>query len=190
VIGAIHLDVCACVVAWLRAARAASAVRFIISETSYICDLVFERLAQHFEHVPAEFQHLVQKQHAVMGQTHLARPRLRPAAGKRGVRNGVMGCAKRPIDEKAGARRQQPGDRVHGRNFEGVVERQRRQDRRQPSRYHRLAGTRRTHQQQVVAASRRDFQRSPCQQLPAHISEVEGPRPTNRRRRRWRCLNG
>ena len=140
--------------------------------------------------MPAEFQHLVQKQHAVMGQAHLARPRLRPAAGERGVRNGVMRCAKRPIDEQAGARRQQPGDRVHGRDFEGVVERQWRQDRRQPSRYHRLAGTRRTHQQQVVAASRRDFQRPPCQQLPAHISEVEGPRPPNRRRRRWRCLNG
>jgi hypothetical protein len=86
VIGAIHLDVCACVVAWLRAARAASAVRFIISETSYICDLVFERLAQHFEHVPSGLRQLIQTEHPMVRQQYLPRSRYlsptdQPASG-------------------------------------------------------------------------------------------------------------
>ena len=56
-----------------------------------------ERLAQHFEHVPAELEHLVEEQHAVMGEADLARPRLRSAADQRGVRDRVVRRAKRPL---------------------------------------------------------------------------------------------
>ena len=33
----------------------------------------FERLTQHLEHVPAELEHLVEKQHAVVGEADFAR---------------------------------------------------------------------------------------------------------------------
>ena len=44
-----------------------------------------ERLAQHLEDVPAEFEHFIEKEHAVMGEAHLAGAWMRSAAGKRGV---------------------------------------------------------------------------------------------------------
>jgi len=49
--GAIHRDVCACVVAWFRAASAASAARSRISETEEVCDPVLDRKIgfDHFE---------------------------------------------------------------------------------------------------------------------------------------------
>ena len=40
----------------------------------------FQRLAQHFQRVPAPFRQLVEEQHAVMGQRDLAGSRIRPAA--------------------------------------------------------------------------------------------------------------
>ena len=39
---------------------------------------VFERLPQDLEHVAAELEHLVEKQHAVVGEADLAGARLRP----------------------------------------------------------------------------------------------------------------
>ena len=63
-----------------------------------------ERLAEHFEDVAAELEHLVEKQHAVMGETDFARPRLRPAADQRGVRDRVMRRAEWAIDQQPSAR--------------------------------------------------------------------------------------
>ena len=57
----------------------------------------FERLPQHLEHVAAELEHLVEKEHAVMREAHLARPRLRAAADQRRVRDRVMRRAERAL---------------------------------------------------------------------------------------------
>ena len=72
---------------------------------------------------------------------------------------------------------------MDGGHLERFVERQRRQDSRHPSRHHRLAGAGRTDQQQVVAAGRRDFERSARQQLTADIGKI-GLRRWHRRLRR------
>jgi hypothetical protein len=58
------------------------------------------------------------------------------------------------------------------RAFQGLVERQRRRNPRQPPRQHRLASPRRTAEQQVVPPSRGDLQRPAREQLPAHVREV------------------
>ena len=58
-----------------------------------------DRLAEYFQHMTAEFEHLVEKQHAVMREGDLAGPRLRSTADQRRIRDRVMRCAKRPLDD-------------------------------------------------------------------------------------------
>ena len=50
----------------------------------------------------AEFEHLVEKQHAVVREAHFARPRLRAAADERGIRDRVMRRAERAIAQEPG----------------------------------------------------------------------------------------
>ena len=68
-----------------------------------------------------------------------------------GARNG------RAVTRPAAPRR--PGDRLDARDLDRLVGVERRQDRRQPAREHRLAGARRALQEQVVAARRGDLER-------------------------------
>ena len=136
---------------------------------------LLERLAQHLEHMPAELEHLVEKQHPVVRQADLAWTRLRTAADQRGIRDGVVRRPERPVGQQAAAGRQQPDDGVHRRHLERLVERQRRQDPRHPPRHHRLARARRTDQQQVVPAGGRDFKGAAGKQLAAYVGQV-GPR--------------
>ena len=131
-----------------------------------------ERLTQHLEHAAIELRHLVEEEHAVVRERDLAGPRDRAAADERDVRDGVMRRAKRPLAEQAHAGRQRAGDRMDRRALQRFVERQRRQDRSQPPRQHRLAGAGRARQQQVVAAGRRDFERAAREQLPAHVGKI------------------
>jgi hypothetical protein len=51
---------------------------------------VFERLAQRFEHGAAELGQLIEKQHAVVRQRHLAGPGDGPAADQRRRAGGVV----------------------------------------------------------------------------------------------------
>ena len=56
---------------------------------------------------PMKLEHLVEKQHAVVREADLARPRLRSAADERDVRDRVMRRAERTLGDEAAARRQQ-----------------------------------------------------------------------------------
>jgi hypothetical protein len=56
----------------IRAASATSAARSATSERSYLCHVVFERLAQDLEDLAAELGPFIQEQHAVVRQRHLA----------------------------------------------------------------------------------------------------------------------
>ena len=94
----------------------------------YVTRPFLERLPKHFEHVPAELRHLVEKQHAVMREADLAGPRVLPAADERHVRDRVVRRAKRTLRDEAVSGRQQSGDRVNRRDLERLVEDQRRQD--------------------------------------------------------------
>jgi hypothetical protein len=128
----------------------------------------------------AELEHLVEEQDAVVGEADLARTRLRPAADQRGIRDGVMRRAKRPVGEQAGARRQQADDRVDRRDFERLVEGERRQDSRHAPGHHRLAGAWRSDQQQVVSTGGRDLERTPRQQLSSNVRQIRRRRAQGR----------
>ena len=145
----------------------------------------FERLSQHFEHVAAELEHLVEEQHAVVRQADFAWPRMRPAADERGIRNRVVRSAKGTFANRPAAGRQQAGHRMNRRGLERFFERQRRQNAGHPPRHHRLARARRAHQQQVVAAGGRNFERPARQKLAAHVGEIEASC-----RARWRKRDG
>ncbi len=54
---------------------------------------LLERLAQRLEDVPAELGQLVEEEHAVVGEAHLARPRDGPAAHEGGVARRVVRAA-------------------------------------------------------------------------------------------------
>lgn len=68
--------------------------------------------------------------------------------------------------------RQFAGDRGHHRHFKQLARSERRQDRRQTLRQHRLAGAGWAGHQQVVPASSRDLKRSPRGFLALDVSEV------------------
>ena len=74
--------------------------------------------------------------------------------------------------EQAGALRKRASNRVNRGAFQGLIERERRQDCAQAPRHHRFARAGRARQQQVVPASRRDFQCAAREELPPDIGEI------------------
>ena len=88
-----------------------------------------------------ELGQFVEEQHAIMGERDLARPRMGAAADQRRHRGRMMRRAKRPPVGELAAR-ELARDRMDHRHFEQLARRQRRQDRGQARRQHRLAGAR------------------------------------------------
>ena len=134
---------------------------------------VLERLAQHLEHVAAELGQLVEEEHAVVRQRHLAGPRDGAAADQAGVGDGVVRRAERPGRDERPVRARSAADRVDPRRLERLVERQRRQDGRQPLGEHRLARAGRADHQDVVAAGRGDLERALGVLLAVDLGEVD-----------------
>ena len=109
----------------------------------------------------------------MMRQADFTRARLRPAAHEGDARDRVMRRAKRAFTDKPGAAWQQAGHRVHGGDFERFVERERRKNPRHPSRHHRLAGTRRSNQQQVMPARTGNLDGPSRQELTVDVGKVQ-----------------
>jgi hypothetical protein len=65
------------------------------------------------------------------------------------------------------------GDGLDSGHLEGFVGIERREDRREPAGEHRLAGTRRPRQHEVVRTRGRDLERDPRGREAAHVDEVE-----------------
>ena len=131
-----------------------------------------ERLAERIEHLRRELGQLVEKQDAVVGERGLAGPGADAAADHRRHRGGMVRRA-----ERAGATVRRPfvelaGDRGDHRHFEQLARRERRQDRGQPARQHRLAGAGRADHQQVVAAGGGDLERALGGLLALDVGEV------------------
>ena len=105
-------------------------------------------------------------------ETHLARARHAAAADEPRRRDGVVRRSKRTRRERRARRRQQAGHRVDRRHLERLVLGERRQDRRQPARQHRLPRPGRTDQQARVTAGRRDLERALRRVLPDDVGEV------------------
>ncbi len=92
-----------------------------------------------------------------MRERHLAGPRVDSAADQRRHRGGVVRGAEGPAVRQRPLR-EAARDRLDHRDFEQLARAQRRQDRGQPLRQHRLAGPRRPRHQKIVAARGRDLQ--------------------------------
>ena len=114
----------------------------------------------------------VEKQDALMRERDLAGPRTHAAAGQCRHARRVMGSAERPARGQRAAF-DLAGDGGDHRYFQQFGRRQWRQDRRQARRQHRLAGAGRTDHQEVMAASRRDFQGALGALLALDVAEVE-----------------
>ena len=132
----------------------------------------FERLAQRVEHRRLEFGKLVEKQHAVMRERNLAGLGAQAPADQRRHAGRMMRATERPpVGERAlGDLARHGGDH---RDFEQLAGRERRQDRGQPRRQHRLAGAGRADHQQIVPAGGRDLQGALGALLALDVAQVE-----------------
>ena len=119
-------------------------------------DAFFERLAQRVEHDGRELGQLVEEERAVMRERDLARAGARaPPADERDRRCAVVRRAERAgADETGGGRG--AGGRVDLGDFQRRVERERREDRREAAREHRLADARRPDVEEMVRSRGRD----------------------------------
>jgi hypothetical protein len=128
-------------------------------------------LPEGFEDVPPELRQLVEKEDAAMRERHLAGPDGIPAAEERRVGDRAVGRADRPRRHERAAV-EQARDAVDGGHLDRLVQRERREDRRQPASEHRLPGPGRADQQDVVTPRRGDLERALRRRLPADVGEV------------------
>ena len=141
-------------------------------DTCHSHSAILQRLAQDFQRRLTELRQLVEKQHAVMRERHLARTRDAAAADHRHRRRRMMRTAKGTRLDEAAAVLQEPRDAVDLRHLKRLLPRHRRQNRRQAPREHRLARARHADHQQVMPSCRRNLQRTLGEELPLHIGKV------------------
>ena len=107
-------------------------------------------------------------------------PPTRPGRRDRVVRRAKRALAHELVADVA------PGDAVDARHGDRLVARERRQDRGHPPREHRLAGSRRTREQEVVSARGGDRQRADRLRVTADVGQIglaaAGRRSGDRRR--------
>ena len=135
-------------------------------------DAVLERLAQRLHGGLVEFRQLVEKQHTVVREGDLSRPRNRPAAREGDGGGRVVRAAEGALRHERVFRVGQPRDGVDLRRLQRLLLRHVRQDRRQPPREHRLARAGRADEQHVVPARGGDLKRPFDVLLPHDVGEV------------------
>ena len=130
-----------------------------------------ERRAQGIQRLRAELRQLIQEQHPVVSQGHLARLGPHAAAGQRGHGGGMVRTAERA---RAGQRPlgDHPGQRPDHGGLQQFGRRQGRQQAGQTLGQHRLARARRAHEQQVVPACRRHLERPLGLLLALHVAQI------------------
>ena len=133
---------------------------------------LLERLPEHLEHAAPELGQLVQKQHPVVGQRHLARTGRLSAADERDLRREVVRRPEGPTRHQSARRGDLSRHGVYLGRLERLLGRERRQDRRQPPRQHRLSRAGRPDENDVVAARRSDLQRPLGMSLSLHVGEI------------------
>ena len=101
------------------------------------------------------------------------RPRNRAAADQARVADCVMRRAKRPRAHKPARIFEQARYAVDAGRLDGLFERHRRQNGRNPTREHCLARTWRTDQQEVMATGAGHFQSALRGHLPAHVAQID-----------------
>ena len=136
--------------------------------------LILQRLPQHFEHAASEFGQLVEEQHSVVRQRHLARLGRLSAADQRHLRSHVMRRTERTLREQSPLCAQFSRHGVYLGRFQRLLDAERRQNRRHAPRQHRLTRTGRTDHQHVMSSGRRDLQRPLYGRLSFHVGEILG----------------
>src|SRR6266545_2072705 len=115
---------------------------------------------------------LVQKEDSLMRETRFARPRTRPAAHDCGRGRRVVGSAKRRAVEQRLPGREKPGNGMDPRHLERLLQRERRENPREPAREHRLPRPGRTGEQEVMAPRGGELERPSSAFLPTHFREI------------------
>ena len=133
---------------------------------------ILQRLAQHLQCVAGKLRQLIEKEHAVVGQAHLAGAGNGPAAHDGGGADAVMRAAEGALFYQPRAAAQKPGHRVDGAGFQRFLVGQRRQNPRQALGQHGFAGARRADKQQIVPARGGNLHRPACLALAAHIGHI------------------
>src|SRR5262247_3785647 len=85
------------------AAKIARTLRFVMLSRLYVEDTLLERLPQDLQHMPAKLRQLIQEEHAIVRQRHLARPRHLAPADQPAIGDGVMRGATRADRHQCGA---------------------------------------------------------------------------------------
>ena len=134
----------------------------------------FHGFTHHLQHMTRKLRQLIEEQHAVMGQGDLAGARFRTTAHQRHGTGGMMRRAEGP-PAPLGTQRQ-PADRAYRRHLQRLLFGQRRQDARQATGQHGLAGAGRPGEEQVVAAGGGHLQGAAGLKLSAYLGQV-GQRP-------------
>ena len=119
-----------------------------------------------------ELAKLVQEEDASVSEARLARTRPRAATHDRGRGGRVVRRAKGRAVEQGTARWEQAGNRMNSRDLERFLERELRQDARQPPGEHRLARPRRARKEEVVPPGSRKLERSAGALLPVDVGEI------------------
>src|SRR5690242_1806475 len=88
-----------------------------------------------------KFREFIQKKHAVMGQTYLSGSRLSSSSKQAGIGNSMMRTAKRAGRDETILLVQKTADTVYFGCFDRFLQRERRQDGRNPFRDHRFPRT-------------------------------------------------
>src|SRR6202162_6632692 len=119
---------------------------------------VVKWLAHHFQHVALKLRQFIKKQHALVTQRTSTRARVRPSANQARIANGVVRRTKRPRAYKSLSTFKCSRDAMNARGFNRFLERHGRQNGWEALCQHRFAGSRRTNEQNIVAARTRNFQ--------------------------------
>ena len=135
---------------------------------------VLQWLAHGVEHVARQLEQFIHEEHAAMCETHLTRPRPRPAADEAGHADGVVRRAERRGAAGHGTRGEHAAYRVNGDHFEQRVVLQRREDAGEAAREHRLSRTRGPDHVDVVIPGCRDLESAFGQRLSDDLAEVRG----------------
>jgi len=107
-----------------------------------------------------------------VGERRLARAWARAAAHDRRRRGAVMRGPERRRRHQRPPRLEQAGDRVDPGHLERLDVVERRQDPREAARKHRLPGSRRSGEQEVVRAGRGDLERAPRALVAPHVRKI------------------
>src|SRR5262249_28094095 len=151
---------------------------------------IFEWLAHHLQCRSFELRQFIQKKDAVVSEAHFARIWERAAAEQPNVANGVMRRPEWSRGDEGFFGIQQPGDAVNLCGFNRLLERKRRNDRRDTFGQHRFARAGGTDHQDVVTAGHCDFNGPFDVSLTFYVSEIDviilvGGKKSGQNRVRW-----